>query len=200
MKNVVIPTIVLTIIVVIFGFTYLKPNKNISNTYPTPTQIASEDLSDLLQGGSSYSDPDGVYSFLYPNDYVIDSKDPLQVRVYKNGPTQKGQTEMYDGVIVNMGKVNLNGESLSEWVDSKINEAKADGVSEVVKAKASTTLNKYPGFSYTLRGLGIFETIVVQKDLNSDNAIVINTMVADPTNIGFQEHVDATLSTLQILK
>lgn len=192
--------IILAIILLISGFIYLKPNKSTPMTSPSPTPVSSKDISDLLQGGSSYSDPNGVYVFLYPNDYVIDSKDPQQVRVYKNGPTQKGQTEMYDGVIVNMGKVSLNGKKLSEWVDSKINEATADGTSEVVKAKMSTTLNNYPGFSYTLRGLGIFETIVVQKDSNSDNAIVINTMVADPTNVGFQKQVDATLSTLQILK
>lgn len=197
-------TLVVLIIIVaaVSGFLYFRQNKATSENLltPSPKSIVSESSSKILQGGSSYGDPNGIYSFLYPNDYTIDSQDSLQVRVYKNGPTQKGQTEMYDGVIVNFGKVNLNGKNLNEWVDDSIKQATADGTSEVIKAKTSITFNKYPGFSYSLRGLGTSEYIVVQKDSNSDNAIVITYLVADPTNVGFQEQVDDILSTLQILK
>jgi hypothetical protein len=192
----------LIIILAVASFFYFRQNKTVFESLltPSPKSVVSESSSELLQGGSSYGDPNGIYSFLYPNGYAIDSQDSLQVRVYKNGPTQKGQTEMYDGVIVNFGKVNLDGKSLNEWVNDSIKQATADGTSEVIEAKTSITFNKYPGFSYTLRGLGTSEYIVVQKDSNSDNAIVITYLVADPTNVGFQKQVDDILSTLQILK
>lgn len=197
-KTFVFRGIVAAILVIVAVF-YLKPSK-LTNVEPSPTPITIKSSPELLQGGSSYSDPDAVYTVLYPNDYIIDNKDPLQVRVYKKGPTQKGQTEMYDGVTVNFGKVKLNGEPLGKWVDDSINEAITNGTSEVVKPKNAIIFNNYPGFTYSLRGLGVSEYTVLQKDSGSSNAIVITTLVADPTNVGFQKQVDDIISSLQILK
>lgn len=199
MKKIFIFRGIVVAVLLIVAVFYLKPSKTTKVT-SSPTPITFESSPELLQGGSSYSDPNAVYTVLYPNDYIIDNKDPLQVRVYKNGPTQKGQTEMYDGVIVNFGKVKLNGEQLSKWVDDTINEATANGTSEVVKSKNAIVFNNYSGFTYSLRGLGVSEYTVLQKDTNSSNAIVITTLVADPTNVGFQRQVDDILSSLQILK
>jgi len=170
--------------------------------FPTGESSPTIDASDLRMGGSSFSDPDGIYTFLYPNDYKIDPQDPeKRTRIYKTGATQKGQTEIYDGVIIVFQPVALEeNESLSDWVDESIKTMTADGTSEVIEPKKAIMLNNYPGFSYMLRGLGTAQYYVLQKDTESDYAVVITTSVSDPEDVGFQAEVDKTLSTIEILK
>lgn len=103
-------------------------NRPLLTANPTPallpksTLIADQvEVDKLNRGGSSYSDSKGVYSVLYPNDYTIDDMNGGEiVRIYKQGPTQTGQTEMYDGAIMNFQIVELRGQSLEEWVDTQI--------------------------------------------------------------------------------
>lgn len=175
----------------------------ISSPLPSPIEKASTiptDNSNLLAGGSSYLDKEGIYNFLYPNDYKLDDKDSRHIRVYKNGPTQKGQTEMYDGVIVNFEGIELENKSLSLWVDDYIKTATADETSKITEPKKEFSVNNYPGFEFKIRGLGEAQYYVLQKDTNSQNAVLITTLVADPTNAGFQKQVDDILKTLQLLK
>ena len=173
------------------------PTPNDSVTIPVP----EEKIEELKMGGSSYAEKNGVYSFLYPNDYTFDEQNNGEViRVYKQGPTQKGQTEMYDGVIVSFQLINLEGKTLENYVDEQIANATLDGVSEVTAPKSKITVNGYNGFTYTLRGLGEFPIYVMQKDASSTNAVSISTLVADPGNLGFQDDVNAILNTLTIHK
>lgn len=165
-----------------------------------PVPQTQEDTDALLAGGSSFLDPNGVFTILYPNDYKLDTTDPKHPRIYKQGATQRGQTEMYDGTLIVLETIDLGGQTLSQWVDTQMKNATADGTSEVVKAKTATTFNDYPGFIYTLRGLGTSDYLVIQKDTNSDNAVVITTLVADPEAKGYQKEVDATLATIELLK
>lgn len=155
---------------------------------------------DLKMGGSSYGEDNGIYSFLYPSEYILDESDKLHIRIYKTGPTQTGQTEMYDGAIVVFEVINLSGKSLSDWVDTNISNITADGTSELTEAKKQVTLNEYPGFTYATRGLGEASNYVFQKDSNSDNAVLITTLVSDPGNLGFQDEVDKIISTIEIFK
>lgn len=178
------------------------PSETVSSDMPQTTQPAGDSqLLDLLRaGGSSYLDPEGVYTILYPSEYVIDSPADGHTRIYKQGATQTGQTEIYDGVIINIESIHLDGQSLSEWVDSQIKNATSDGTSEVVTPKTQTTQNSYTGYTYEMRSLGTFEYLVLQKDSSSDFAVSITTLVADPESVGYQKEVDATLSTLELLK
>lgn len=173
------------------------PTTSAGATIPVPKAKIEE----LKMGGSSYADKKGVFTFLYPNDYKFkEQNDGEIVRVHKQGPTQKGQTEMYDGVIVHFQSVNLGGKSLDAYVDEQIKNATLDGTSEVASGKKSVVINGYSGFTYTLRGLGEFPYYVIQKDTNSKFAVIITTLVADPENVGFQEDVDAIFGTISLLK
>lgn len=202
----------LIVILIVGGGVYLFSTKRnapssvtTENISPNPQEDnASADpqiVNDLKAGGSSYSDPDGVFSILYPNDYKQDSQNNGEVtRFFKQGPTQKGQTEMYDGVIVTIEKINLQGKTLSQWVDETLTKAAADGTSQIIEGKKAITMNTYPGYTYTMRGLGEFKALVMQKDTNSPVAIRITQLIADPGNLGFQKEADAMLSTLSLLK
>lgn len=175
-----------------------KNEKKIDSSV-TPRSETTENI--LRAGGSSYFDPQGLFTFLYPPDYKIDTQNNEQhTRIYKSGKTQQGQTEMYDGVIIVFERINLDAKTLNDWVDESIKNSTIDGTIEVIKPKKSTTVNGYPGFTYILKGLGESEYFVLQKDSNSNSAVSITTFVADPENVGFQKEVDAVISTLQLLK
>jgi len=161
---------------------------------------ASPDTSTLKAGGSSYSDPQGVFSFLYPNDYTIDHSGGEQfTRIYKRGSTQRPQSEISDGVLVVFERVNLGGKTLSDWVDAQIEQAKTAG-SEITQPKKEITLNDFSGYTYAVRSLGESTYVVLRKDPNSDYAVSITSLVADPQQKGYQKEVDAILATLDLRK
>ena len=211
MKNILLIGVILVILV--GGFVYIRRNNpaspsntTVDQSEPTsspkaePFISSSPDTSTLKAGGNSYLDTKGVYSFLYPNDYQINQESPDHTRIYKQGATQAGQTEMYDGVIVVFESVNLGGKTLSDWVDTRIKESTTDGTIEVSKPKQATRLNTYPGFTYEVRGLGSSTYLVLQKNAQSDYGVVITYLVSDPENVGFQTEVDTILSTVELLK
>lgn len=180
-----------------------------STVTPSPTVYASPAAglttsptgTDLGAGGSSYRDSQGVYTLLYPNDYKQEIiEEGKYFRVYKTGATQQGQTEMYDGVIFHVETVPLNGQTLEQWVDAHIKTQTADGTSELIEPKKLIRVNNYPGFTYTMRGLGESKYTLIQKDEASDFAINITTAVNDPENVGFQAEVDAIFASIQMLK
>lgn len=148
--------------------------------------------------GSSYQDPSGRYELRYPSDFTLDTSDPIHPRLYKKGPTQRGQTEMYDGVIVVFETIDLAGKRIKEWVDMRISTDTAAGASQLIQVKTPLTLNTYPGLTYQIRGLGEFTNVVIQKSPETDQALLITYMVADPQNVGFQSQVDAILSSIQL--
>jgi hypothetical protein len=208
MKNTII--ILIFIVIFVLGINYFfSKTKNSHRKIPiAPSPSTTEDSkplpsfdkSDLKVGGSSFSDPQGVFVLLYPADYILDTKDKQHVRIYKTGATQKGQTEMYDGVIIVFEKIDLHGKTLQNWVEASLRQTIADGSSEIIQPQKNIVLNKYPGFTYTIRSLGQATYYALQKDLQSNYAVLVTTSVNDPQQIGFQTEVDKTLSTLEILK
>ncbi len=60
--------------------------------------------------------------------------------------------------------------------------------------------NGYPGFQYTLRGLGTSQNIVLQKDANSTHALLITFAISDPNQKGYQDEVDSILQSITLAK
>jgi hypothetical protein len=210
-----LPLIVLFLIILTGSIAYFSNKKSSTPPPPLGTQNqttstpsatsesfipASTDTSVLKQGGSSFRESQGLYTFLYPNDYKLDTQGDEYIRISKIGATQRGQTEMYDGVIVVFESVNLGGKTLDPWIDARIAQSTADGTSQVTQAKKATRLNTLVGYTYTMRGLGESTYLVVQKDTKSNNAVSITFLVADPENKNYQKEVDAILATLELLK
>ncbi len=211
MKNITI-IIGLLVIVLVGGVIVMqqmqKPtsptpqNQNLTSSENIEEYVSNPpDNSELKAGGSSYREPNGLYTVLYPSDFELHTQagDP-HIRITKKGATQTGQTEMYDGILIDFESINLEGKSLEEFVDSRIIEYTNNGMSEVVDAKRATKLNNYPGFTYELSGLGSTRYLVIQKDIQSDSAVSISFLVADPEKKDYQKEVDTILSTLELLK
>ena len=191
-------------------------SKNSSQPQPTATPIAAgfdsetapeqflpsiPDKEPLLASGSSYADPDGAFTFLYPNGYTVDTEgDGQYTRIFKRGATQKGQTEMYDGVIVLLETVNLQGKTLEEFVDERLASFESSDVVKVSQPKKAVSLNTYPGFTYETEGLGSARDLVIMKNGQSTTALVVTISVMDPENVGYQEEVNAMLSTIELVR
>lgn len=201
-------TIVLVAVIVLLGLSYFfqqMPKTEVTVTptsSPTPSEQPSvqstPDTSTLAAGGSSYSHPSGLYTFLYPNDYAIEQEDPNAVRIFKRGEQQRPQSEMSDGVIMVFEPVALEGKTLDEWVDARIQQSLSAGTAEVVQPKTAMTFGMYRGYSFELRGLGSAKYLILQNSPNSEEVLVITTLVEDPQNKGYQKEVDATLATVEL--
>jgi hypothetical protein len=107
---------------------------------------------------------------------------------------------MYDGVIIVSQSIDLGEQTLEEWVEAHIAQSTADGTSEVTQPKRATLLNTFPGFTYTIRGLGESTNVAIQKNTTSHAAVLITFLVADPQNKNYQQEVNAILSTFELLK
>ncbi len=170
-------------------------------TTPAAKKSEAQLEKEIKSGGNSYSDPNGVFTALYPNDWQMDIDNNEQfVRFYKTGATQHGQTEMYDGIIVVIEPFALGNQTLEQWVDKKIKDSTADGTLQVIEPKKSITINGYSGYTYKTRGLGESTVTILQKDKASKNAINISHSASDPQNLGYEKEVDALLETIELRK
>lgn len=166
---------------------------------PQPEPVVSQTPdSDLKQTGKQYQDPAQRYAFWYPASYQLDLQDSAHIRIFKLGATQQGQTEIYDGVIMVYEPIELQGRSVEEIVDERIQQSLADGTSQTLQPKKAVTLNGYTGFAYELRGLGSATYLVLQKNAGSNFALSITTSVSDPEKQNYQKEVDAVINSLEI--
>lgn len=205
-------TLALLVVAILAASVYLYTNKrsNVSDAPSMPSDsIMTEDepmvtpnsaVDSLRVGGSSYSDPAGLYTLLYPNDYQLDTSDPAHPRIFKSGPSQRPQSEMSDGALVVFESVDLTGKTLEQVVDERIQALESNGVSEISSPKKAIVLNGYSGFTYEERGLGSATNIFIQKDPTSTEALLITYLVADPEGKNYQQEVDALLSTIELRK
>ncbi|MDQ5900431.1 MAG: hypothetical protein QG600_9 [Patescibacteria group bacterium] len=205
-----LPLILSGIIVLILG-AYLLNAKQASTTpsqlSPSPSASSQQfltvtpDMETLERGGSSYTHPQNLYTFLYPNNYKLDApEDGMITRIYMQGATQRGQTELYDGALFVVEAIDLKGQTLNDFVNERISVSTADGTSQIIEEKKSTMLNVYPGFTFKMRGLGEATYLFLQKDTTSTSAIGITYSVFDPEMKNYQEDINAVLNSFEIHK
>ncbi len=207
MKKKILILVVLALLVG-YGAYYVSQQRTSVNapttsdmTTPAAKKSDAQLENEIKAGGNSYSDPRGVFTVLYPNDWQMDIDNNEQfVRFYKTGATQHGQTEMYDGIIVVIEPFTLQNQTLEQWVDKKIKDSTADGTLKVIEPKKSITINGYSGFTYRTQGLGESTYTILQKDKASKDAINISHMASDPQNLGYQKEVDALFATIELRK
>jgi len=177
-----------------------------SPSVPATTQSTSPeqflknppDTTSLKAGGSSYKDPNNVYSFLYPNDFMLDESDPVHIRIFKRGPSEREQSEITNGVLMVFESVMLKDQSLDALTDERMQESSQTGT--ITQEKKAILLGSYPGFTYQTGGFGAATHLLLQKDTNSQYALIVSYAISDPTNKNYADEVAASLSTLELSK
>lgn len=184
-------------LVVLGGVVYFISTEN--QVVPVSPPITEQGMTEIGESAANtYKHTDGVYSFAYPDDYTLDTQDPTYTRIFKQGEQQRPQSEMSDGVLVVFESLDLAGETLEQVVDARIQQSTADGTSRLVQPKQAVVINGFPGFTYVIDGLGTANYVVLQNNADSDTAVSITYLVADPQELGYQAELDAILSTVEL--
>lgn len=197
--------IFIAILVASGHFFFTQNKKYLSRNSDTELKVLPAEDTNFIKNTEtkilSYTDPKEVFTFKYTTDYTIDAqKDGKYIRLSKIGQTQKGQTELYDGVNLVFEKFDLNGKTLMQYVNAALKESEADGNVEVIETPKPFTQNGYSGFTYTTINLRSSQHIALQKDSESNFAVSITKSVEDPRNMGYKTEVDTILSTIELLK
>ena len=172
------------------------PTKTVAPS-PTATVVPSPiPTVDPMKEWQTYSSEGGCFSFKYPQEVEYKMQGDL-AHLSILGPTQKEDTEFFDGMSLTFSSLLAIDVSLKDYVDSKVDESKQFG--EIIKPNAEIIVNGIKGYTYTSQGLGIFESIYLQAE-DKSCAVEITNSTVDPTNQGYQETVDKILSTFKFGK
>ena len=157
---------------------------------PTPT-------SDPTANWLTFTQKDICYSFKYPQEIAFNDEDIVRLSLV--GPTQKEDTEFYDGLSLTFSlPLKIGNLSLNDYVDDKIEEVEKGGVAEITKSKKAVLVNEINGYTFTVQGLGTFQNIFLQS-LDKTCTVEITNATIDPTNQGYQQTIDKILSTFKFV-
>lgn len=147
----------------------------------------------IPEGWKDYANPRLGLTLAHDPTLTVSEEADGSVRFWKWGPTQKGQTEMYDGIIVSFRKVDFT-ESLDTFLAGRMKEFQEVGT--ITEPLATRDFNGLPAKTFSASSLGDFEMIYVPLD--ADTVMEISTMAPDPTQAGFQKTVEQMLATVNI--
>lgn len=138
------------------------------------------------------------FSFTYPEDMTIQTQEGGVVQVKKWGPTQKADTELYDGVALQFEPLELP-VSAQQYSLTDIEGTLKSGMAEILSGPTQVTIGNNTGYFYRMRFLGTASKY--SFDTPNDSIIVVVTdNTTDPGSIGFQEEADAILKSLVLKK
>lgn len=115
------------------------------------------------------------------------------VRLYKWGPTQKGETELYDGILLSIRKV-VTPQGAEAYLADQLQQMTQHGT--ITAPLVQGKLNGLPVQRMEFSGLGDYTFIFVP--VSDTSLIEIAFIVPDPTLAGFRKTVDLMLSTFEL--
>jgi hypothetical protein len=158
----------------------------------TGTPLPESSTMQVPEGWLPYQQTEMGLSFRYDPTFTVSADTADLVRLYKWGPTQKGQTEMYDGMLVTFHQVTYSGD-FESYVKQRM---QALQTSETVMPVAQPySFRGVPAQRYDGSASDGTTYIFVPRGLGS--VLEISTLVLDPGKLGFQGVVDSILQTVQ---
>ncbi len=140
-----------------------------------------------------YSSDTISFSMYYDPSLTFQEDSKTDVRFYKQGPTQRGQTEMYDGMIVSIRKVSVD-DGGQVYIDDQIEQYK--NVGNITVPLHEGKLNGISVKEYSASGLG--DSTIIFVPVDNRTLLEVSYMAPDPTNAGFQKTIDLMLSTFSL--
>ncbi len=137
-----------------------------------------------------------TYKVKYPSDVQVNEQEGGRLLLTKSGPTQKTETEFYDGLSLSFHQFDLSGTNLETYVQGKIDESEEAGIFEIISGPSPVNIGNYSGRTYTSQGVITFRYIYLQSTDGSKSMEIIDSTI-DPGNLGFEETVNQILSTFQ---
>lgn len=163
----------------------------------TPSPSASPSLEKKTQ--SSYFNTEMSFSLTYPQGAEVKDNLDGTVSVIKWGPTQKTQTEMFDGYSINIdqGTMGVN-KNLQSLIEADIEQKKQQLGSDfkITKSVSSYSQN---GFSYQAQD-AFGEVTYIYLPQTSQKFLLLTVIVKDPGSHGFSQEVEGILSGITMTK
>lgn len=136
-------------------------------------------------------------AFNYLPSMNIENNQDASISFVHLGPTQELGTEVYDGIIFTVNKIdNENNLSLREYTEERLN---SNEIATVTKDISSYKLKDYSGYSYSLYSAGVERTYIFLP--HKDNTILeLRYSVSDPGDNNYQEIIDYMLDSVVIYR
>lgn len=149
----------------------------------------------LPENWKTYISDSMNFSMNYDPSLTVQVDHEAEVRFFHNGPTQKGQTEMYDGMLLSIQKIKAS-DGVQLYIDTHVQEVSESATITVPLHEG--ILNGLPMQTFDASGLGDFTTIFIPVDDRS--LLELSYMVIDPTNVGFLKTMDMMLSSINLIR
>lgn len=175
-----------------YYFIFLKGGRQVS----TPSQATPPPATPgPTASWMTYQSSEHQFSLMHPPEISPEAIEDGIVYLSLWGPTQREDTEFYDGISLSFNSGSLEGEDLRSFVDAKLAEMRE--TAEIKEEVQETTLDSLSGYKFTAEGLGVFTYYYLQRGEDSYLEIVDGTV--DPTGEGFAEVVELILSSLELI-
>jgi hypothetical protein len=152
-------------------------------------------FSQIPEDWETYTNSTQGFSLRHDPTLTITDDGQNGVRLYKWGPTQKGETELYDGILLSIRKV-ATPQGAQAYLADQIQQMTQHGT--ITAPLQEGRLNGLPAQRMSFSGLGDYTFVFVPVEDKS--LIEIAFIVPDPTMVGFRKMVDLMLSTFELIR
>lgn len=184
--------------------TYFVVKSQLISKVPAPTplpQITPSPTPDVT-AWKTYTNTKRGYTFKYPENVKLTEEgnadvltDPVTLSLW--GPTQKANTELYDGLSLGFESGPLEGPTLKEFAEMSVKRSMENGT--ILIPVTPITIAGLNGYIYRVKGLGEHSYIFLPNPIHYQWYIRITNSTNDPTNQGFQKTVDQILYTFKFI-
>lgn len=168
----------------------ISPTSSVEEIQVSPTAVVQDNL---LANWKTFSN--AFIKMSFPPDVVLTERDASEVLLQKWGPTQKANTEFYDGISLTIQPLELS-LTAEDYAKMKIGEIERSGVGQISESLVPIKIGNYSGYTFSVTGLGEHQMII----LKSPGGMIINitNSTNDPGNLGFSQTVDSILATIEL--
>lgn len=194
--KIVLSVIVLALLVALGVWYVSRTDAPLATNNPAPVVPAEKPATSvpLPTGKQVYTNEVIGIALDYDTSLTVSEDMPGQVRFWKWGPTQAGQTELYDGIIVTFQKANVAG-SLDDYLAMRLKEL--ENVGTITKPLTTIDFAGRSARTYSASALGDFTVIAVPLDGKA--VLEITAMAPDPKGVGFAEEVNTLVKSVRFL-
>jgi hypothetical protein len=172
-------------------FMLARKESTVSPTTPTPTLTPPPAATPTTE--STYSDKNGMYSFKYPSEAEVKEQSDGSITVSIWGPTQKEDTEFYDGLSLNFKTSSLAGKNLMT-----IAQEKATEFGDLFETSTPSAVTVASALGYSFHVKGVVEADYYYLPLDSQGYLEIVDSTKDPTGKGFIKMAEDILLSLEL--
>lgn len=144
----------------------------------------------------TYTSDEHGFSIQYPADAEVTNHPESGIVFNKIGTTQAMGTELFDGFTVTIRQETYTQDSLDEFVRGEHANMTGEPATNKVTEIKDVNLAGVSGYTFRVSALGDFDHYYLPSG-NSEYLLLIS-MVADPTNQGYEQTLLAMLASLTV--